>query len=69
MNLAFKWRHRDGSIVEFDRTGWTSDDPQKADCLAKMNQLSSSRPAISPGVRVWLQEHCELLGFSGPVVE
>jgi hypothetical protein len=69
MNFAFKWRHRDGSIVEFSPTGWNSDDPQKADWLARMNQLSSSGPAISPGVRVWLQEHCELLGFSGPAVE
>src|ERR1700741_1142657 len=34
--------HRDGSTVEFSPAGWASDDPVKADWLAKMNQLSSS---------------------------
>ena len=31
MNFAFKWKHRDGSIVEFSAQGWRSDDPGKAD--------------------------------------
>jgi hypothetical protein len=68
MNFAFKWRHRDGSIVEFSSRGWSSNDPQKASWLAKMNELCSSPAAISPGIRRWLQEHCELIAFSGPNV-
>ena len=68
MNFAFKWRYRDGSIVEFAPTGWTSNDPLKADWLSKMNQLSSSGPAISPAIRNWLQEECELIDFSGSSV-
>jgi hypothetical protein len=63
MNFAFKWEHRDGSIVEFSPAGWKSDDPEKADWLTKMNQLSSSSPVIAPGIRIWLQEHCELIEF------
>jgi hypothetical protein len=63
MNFAFKWEHRDGSIVEFSPAGWKSDDPEKADWLTKMNQLSSSSPVIGPGIRIWLQEHCELIEF------
>ena len=68
VNFCFKWRHRDGSTVEFNRTGWRSDDPLKADWLSKVNQLSSSGPAIPPGVRNWLQEECELIEVSGPNV-
>jgi hypothetical protein len=58
MNFRFKWKHRDGSILEFGPTGWTSDDPQKIDCL--LNQPSGSGVAIPPDVRKWLQEECEL---------
>ena len=66
MNFCFKWRHRDGSILEFGPTGWTSDDPQKIDCLLKSDQPSDSGVAIPPGIRKWLQEECELTDFSGP---
>ena len=68
VNFAFKWTHRDGSIVEFAPTGRTSNDPLKADWLSKMNQLSSSGPAIPPAIRNWLQEECELIDFSGSSV-
>ena len=40
----------------------------KADWLSKLNQLSSSGPAIAQGVRNWLQEECELIEVSGPKV-
>ena len=30
MNFTFKWKHRDGSIVEFSAQGLRSDDPEKA---------------------------------------
>jgi hypothetical protein len=49
--------------------GLRSDDPGKADWLTKMNQLSSSAPAIAPGIRIWLQQYCELIEFRGPAAE
>jgi hypothetical protein len=63
MNFSFKWKHQDGSMIEFSAVGWRSDDPGKAEWLTKMNQLSSSTPAIAPGIRLWLQEYCELIEF------
>jgi hypothetical protein len=68
MNFCFKWRHRDGSTVEFSPAGWASGDPLKADWLSKMNQLSSSGPAIPPAIRMWLQSEGELINVSGPIV-
>lgn len=67
VNFSFKWRHRDGSTIEFNPMGWTSDDPLKADWLSKMNQLSSAGPAITPVIRTWLQNECELISVSGPI--
>src|SRR4029077_17488067 len=66
VNFCFKWRHQDGSIVEFSANGWFSDDAIIADWLSKMNQLYSSTPAISPVIRNWLQEECELIEVSPP---
>jgi hypothetical protein len=66
VNFCFKWRHRDGSIVEFSANGWFSDDAIIADRLSKMNQLYSSAPGISPAIRNWLQEECELIEVSPP---
>jgi hypothetical protein len=63
VNFYFKWTHRDGSTVEFNPSGWASDDPLKADWLLKMNELCSSKPAICPVVRFWLREYCELIDF------
>ena len=65
MNFTFKGKHRDGSILEFSAADWRSDDPGKADWLTKMNQNSSSTPAIAPGVRIWLQQYCDLIEFGG----
>jgi hypothetical protein len=65
-DFCFRWRHRrhrDGSTVEFNPSGWVSTDPSKADWLVKMNELCSSKPAICPAVRFWLQEYCELIDF------
>jgi hypothetical protein len=66
VNFCFKWRHRDGSIIEFSQSGWFSDDFIIADWLLKMNQLYSSTPAISPAIRNWLQEECELIEVTPP---
>jgi hypothetical protein len=62
-DFSIKWRHQDGSTIEFNPRGWTSDDPLKAQWLLQMNDLCSSRPAICPVVRSWLREFCELIDF------
>jgi len=64
MNLCFKWRHRDGSTVEFSPTkGWTSDDPAKTERLSKLNQTFNVTPVIPPSVLSWLQQECQLIDF------
>jgi hypothetical protein len=66
VNFCFKWRHRDGSTVEFSPNGWISDDPIKADWLSRMNQLYGCGPGIPPGVLNWLRNECELIEVNGP---
>jgi hypothetical protein len=56
-DFRIKWRHQDGSTIEFSPRGWASDDPWKARWLFKMNDLCSSSPAICPVVRSWLREY------------
>jgi hypothetical protein len=68
VNFCFKWRHRDGSTIEFSANGWSSDDTGKADWLSKMNQLHGSNSDIPTAVRNWLQEECELIDIRGPNV-
>jgi hypothetical protein len=65
MNFCFKWKRRDGSSIELNPSGWSSDDSNKAKWLVEM-QLSGSGPAIPPVIRNWLQEECELISVSGP---
>ena len=65
MNFALKWKHLDGSMVEFSETGWRSDDPEKAGWLTKMNDLSSAETEIAPGVRICLQQYGNLVEFRG----
>jgi hypothetical protein len=50
-------------LWNFQNRGWKSDDPGKAEWLTIMSQLSSSTPAIAPGIRIWLQQYCELIEF------
>jgi hypothetical protein len=64
--FLFVWRHTDGSIVTFSHDGWACSDPKKATWLNSMNHLTSSVPAISPLVRLWLQEHCHLVEGRAP---
>jgi hypothetical protein len=61
-----KWRHRDGSTIEFSPAGWTSGDPLKTDWLTKMSQLSSSAAPIPPVIRNWIREECELVSIGEP---
>jgi hypothetical protein len=63
--FLFRWKHADGSIVEFSDQGWGSDDPEKNEWLNKMSKLSASYPVLSPAIRMWLQENCHLIEFSG----
>jgi hypothetical protein len=67
MNFVFKWRHRDGSTVQFSRDGWSADDPEKAILLSKLNGLSGVASSITPEGRDWLARECELIEFSGVV--
>jgi hypothetical protein len=64
--FLFRWRHRDGSIIEFSERGWTSDDPKKCRWLIQMSELFSSSPALTPRIKVWLKNNCRLIGFIGP---
>ena len=66
VKFYLKWRHHDGSTIEFSPAGWTSNDPQKAFWLRKMDQLSSSVPSIPPVIRNWLLQECELVAFGEP---
>jgi len=63
MHFAFKWKHRDGSTIEFCPGGWDSDDPAKARWLNQESELLSSWPVIPAEIRVWLQQNCELIEF------
>jgi hypothetical protein len=66
VKFYLKWKHRDGSTIEFSPAGWSSNDPIKTDWLTKMSQLSSSAPSIPPVIRSWIQEECELIAFGEP---
>lgn len=66
MTFLFRWRHRDGSTVEFSDQGWRSDDPEKNEWLLEMSDLCASYPVMSPAIRIWLQENCQIVGFSRP---
>jgi hypothetical protein len=66
MNFLFRWKHNDGSVVEFSEKGWKADDPQKSAWLTKMSDLCSNSPVLPPAIRVWLRENCQLVEFTGP---
>jgi hypothetical protein len=66
MNILFKWRHRDGSLVEFSKDGWKTNDAEKTKWLTQSSGLCSSSPMVSPAIRDWLSAHCQLIAFYGP---
>lgn len=66
MSFLFRWKHKDGSIVEFSDHGWRSDDAEKSVWLIKMSDLCSSSPVLAPIIKIWLQENCQLVEFTGP---
>jgi len=67
MYFAFKWKHRDGSMIEFAPEGWHSDDPAKTEWLQTESGLSKAWPLIPVTIRFWLQRHCELIEFTGVI--
>lgn len=66
--FLFRWRHKDGSIIEFSDQGWTSSDPRKRRWLLRMSALCSSSPALTPRIKVWLENNCRLIEFTGPEI-
>ena len=66
MTFLIRWKHKDGSLVEFSDHGWRSDDPEKNEWLIKINELCSTSPVIAPIARTWLQETCQLVEPKGP---
>jgi hypothetical protein len=65
MSFQFRWRHKDGSIVELSEKGWTADDPEKDAWLNKMSAGCSPSPALTLGIRIWLRRNCELVESRG----
>jgi hypothetical protein len=66
MNFLFTWKHQDGSMVEFSKDGWKTDDAEKTKWLTQISDLGSSSPTDSPAIRAWLKAHCQLIAFHGP---
>jgi hypothetical protein len=64
--FLFRWRHKDGSIIEFSEQGWNSNDPKKRRWLIRMSGLFSSSPALTPRIKTWLTNNCHLLESTGP---
>jgi hypothetical protein len=66
MTFLFRWKHQDGSIIEFSAKGWKSSDAEKSAWLVKTSELFSNSPVLAPAIRIWLQENCQLVEFIGP---
>jgi hypothetical protein len=65
MIFLFRWKHNDGSTVEFSEEGWKADDPDKNAWLIQTSELCRSSPVLAPAIRLWLQENCRLVEFIG----
>jgi len=65
MSFRFRWKHKDGSIVEFSEKGWKTDDPGKDAWLNKMSARYSPSPVLTRGIKIWLQRNCQLVEFRG----
>ena len=61
MSFQFRWKHKDGSIVEFSEKGWRTDDPEKDAWLNKMSAAGSPSPVLTLAIKIWLQSNCELV--------
>jgi hypothetical protein len=65
MSLILKWRHKDGSVVQFSIAGWKSSDPAKSRWLNQMSNACSSTPTISIAIRIWLKQYCRPIEIRG----
>jgi hypothetical protein len=65
MSFRFRWKHKDGSIVEFSEKGWKTDDPGRDAWLNKMSARYSPSPVLTLGIKIWLQRNCQLVEFRG----
>jgi hypothetical protein len=55
MSFTFKWKHKDGSIVELSESGWRAEDPKRSARLRKMSSYS----VLTRAMKVWLQKNCK----------
>ena len=65
MSLVLKWRHEDGSVVQFSTVGWKSNDPAKTRWLNQMSNACSPTPTISIAIRIWLKQYCRPIELRG----
>jgi len=65
MSFRFRWKHNDGSIVEFSEKGWRTDDPEKDAWLNQMSVRNSPSPVFTLGIKIWLQKNCQLVESGG----
>jgi hypothetical protein len=65
MSFLFRWKHQDGSIVEFSEKGWRADDPEKEAWLIKMSAPGSPSPVLTIAMKIWLQTNCQLVESRG----
>ena len=66
MNFIFRWKHKDGSIVEFSEKGWRAEDPEKDVWLRKMSARCSPSPVLTLAIKIWLRKNCKPVDFRGP---
>jgi hypothetical protein len=59
MSFTFKWKHKDGSIVEFSERGWRAEDPKKNAWLSKMSAHCCSSPVLTRAMKIWLRKNCK----------
>jgi hypothetical protein len=65
MSFQFRWKHKDGSIIEFSEKGWRADDPEKAAWLNKMSADGTPSPVLTLAIKIWLQSNCALVKSKG----
>jgi hypothetical protein len=63
MSVTFKWKHKDGSIVELSESGWRAEDPKRSARLSKMSAHCRSSPVLTRTTKVWLQKNCKPVDF------
>jgi hypothetical protein len=65
MSFIFRWKHKDGSIVEFCEKGWRAEDPENNAWLSKMSGRCGPSPVLTRTIKIWLQKNCKPVDFRG----